>query len=80
VVAVRSARHPVIPMHSFRCTRCGAGSYSAASLERLSAGNRCSHCGGELESTASPRLFGARRRGPPQPVAEAQLGDLRRPA
>jgi DNA-directed RNA polymerase subunit RPC12/RpoP len=67
-------------MHSFRCTRCGADSYSAASLERLSAGDRCSHCGGELESTARPRLFGAPRPRRPEPLAEGHGGDLRRPA
>ena len=67
-------------MHAFRCNRCGADSYSAASLDRLSAGDRCTHCGGELESMTRPRLFGAPRQPRPRAVAEGHPGELRRPA
>ena len=67
-------------MHTFRCNRCGADSYSAASLERLSAGDRCSHCGGELESMTRPRLFGTTRARRPQALHEGHPDALRRPA
>lgn len=66
-------------MYAFRCNRCGADSYSAASLERLSAGDRCSHCGGELERTARSRLFGAPRPGRPRAATEGSA-DARRGA
>lgn len=48
-------------MHTFRCTRCAAVSYSAATLERLNAGNRCMHCGGELSPSAQAPEFSVSR-------------------
>ena len=50
-------------MHTFRCTRCAAVSYSATSLDRLSAGDRCMHCGGGLAATARAPEFRASRGG-----------------
>jgi hypothetical protein len=64
-------------MYSFRCNRCGADSFSAASLERLSAGDRCSHCGGELESTSRPRLFGTPRPRRPEAAADGHANARR---
>ena len=49
-------------MHTFRCNRCAAVSYSAASLERLNAGSRCMHCGGELTPSAQAPAFRVSRR------------------
>ena len=48
-------------MHTFRCTRCAAVSYSATSLDRLTLGNRCMHCGGELSPAAPQPEFRASR-------------------
>lgn len=68
-------------MHAFRCTTCGAFAYSAASLDRLSGGHRCTHCGGELEAAlAAVRRFGPARPRRPQPAARPSAADLRRPA
>jgi DNA-directed RNA polymerase subunit RPC12/RpoP len=55
-------------MHTFRCSRCGAASYSAATLDVLRAGDRCMHCGGELEAS----------QGGPAPPRRSELSDPRR--
>ena len=68
-------------MHAFRCTTCGAFAYSAASLDRLSGGDRCTHCGGELQAAiAAVRRFGTSRPRRPRPAAPPARADLRRPA
>jgi predicted nucleic acid-binding Zn-ribbon protein len=67
-------------MHAFRCTRCGAASYSAASLELLSAGDRCSHCGGELVKAREVRHFSAARSRRGETVAASRRAELRRSA
>jgi hypothetical protein len=67
-------------MHSFRCTRCAAASFSATSLEFLSAGGRCSHCGGELQPAREIRHFSAARTRRPEQPAVSRAAELRRPA
>lgn len=67
-------------MHAFRCTRCGATSYSAASLELLSAGDRCSHCGGELVKARDVRHFSAARTRRGEAAAGTRRAELRRSA
>jgi hypothetical protein len=67
-------------MHAFRCTRCGAASFSAASLDLLRAGDRCTHCGGELEAATEVRHFTAARTRRPQAPAASPRTELRRPA
>ncbi|HEX8744449.1 MAG TPA: hypothetical protein VF712_15075 [Thermoleophilaceae bacterium] len=67
-------------MHAFRCTRCGAASFSAASLDLLRAGDRCAHCGGEVEPAREVRHFSAARTRRPQAPAASRTTELRRPA
>jgi DNA-directed RNA polymerase subunit RPC12/RpoP len=67
-------------MHAFRCTRCGAASFSAASLDLLRAGDRCAHCGGHLEPATEVRHFSAARARRPQAPAPSARAELRRPA
>jgi ribosomal protein L37E len=67
-------------MHAFRCTRCGASSFSASSLELLRAGDRCTHCGGGLEPARELRHFSAARTRRPEAPGPSPTADLRRSA
>lgn len=70
----------LILMHAFRCTRCAATSYSASPLELLSAGDRCSHCGGELVKAREVRHFSAARSRRGEMPAGTRRAELRRSA
>ena len=65
-------------MHAYRCTRCSAMSYSAASLESLSGGDRCTHCGGELKATREVRHFSVARTRRGEVAASTRRAELRR--
>ena len=65
-------------MHSFRCTRCGADSYSASALDLLNA-DRCAHCGGELKPR-DVRHFSATRSRRGEAPAPSRAAELRRSA
>jgi DNA-directed RNA polymerase subunit RPC12/RpoP len=80
-VVIRPFRQTVgIRMHAYRCTRCAAASFSAASLDSLRAGDRCTHCGGELEPASQVRHFSAARTRRVHAPAQGRQTDLRRPA
>jgi uncharacterized NAD(P)/FAD-binding protein YdhS len=67
-------------MYAYRCTRCAAASYSAASLDSLRAGDRCAHCGGGLEAASQVRHFSAARTRRVHAPAQSRAAELRRPA